>query len=99
MPTHTHIIDVINPPHSHFVAAAQGGTLSYPANAINPITSYVDYSDTGTYRFSSSSLPATVGPTSATTTAVTATAQNTGNGLPHSNIQPVIACNYIIYIP
>ena len=99
MPTHTHIIDVTNPPHSHFVAAVQGGTLSYPANDTNPITSYRDYSDTGSYRFSSSSLPATVGPTSSSTTAVTATAQNEGDSLPHSNIQPVHACNYIIYIP
>lgn len=101
MPTHTHIIDVVDPEHNHFVAAVQGGTLTYPANPINPITAFAVYSNTNVtnYRFSSSSLPATVGPTSSSPTGITATAQNTGNGLPHSNIQPVIACNYIIYIP
>jgi len=110
MPTHTHIIDVVNPPpHSHFIAAVQGGTLTFPVNDINPISSSAQYTlppppnppekDVNSYKLSSSSLPATVGPTSATATVVTATAQNAGNGLPHSNIQPVIACNYIIYIP
>jgi microcystin-dependent protein len=99
MPTHTHIIDIIDPDHNHFVAAVQGGTLTYPANAANPITAYADYGNTGSYRFSSSSLSPTVGPTSSSPTGITATAQDAGSGLPHSNIQPVLACNYIIYIP
>jgi len=109
MPTHTHIVDVVNPPHSHFIAAVQGGTLTFPVNDTNPISSYARYTlppppnpptkDVDSYKLSSSSLAATVGPTSATTTAVTATAQDEGDGLPHTNIQPVHACNYIIYIP
>lgn len=108
MPTHTHIIDVIDPEHNHFVAAVEGGTLAYPANASNSISSSAQYTiasppppkkDPDSYKLSSSSLAATVGPSSSSPTGITATAQNEGDGLPHFNIQPVHACNYIIYIP
>ena len=101
IPTHTHIPTVTDT-HRHFIAADIAEAVSNVANATTPI---VRTSNEGTYaeyalRANTTGLDATVGRTStATVGTIAVTNAFTGGGLAHSNIQPVLACYYIMYIP
>ena len=103
IPTHTHIPTVTDT-HRHFIAADIAEAVSNVANATTPI---VRTSNEGTYaeyalRANTTGLDATVGRTSKGTVggiSVNVSNANTGDGLGHSNIQPVLACYYIMYIP
>lgn len=100
IPSHTHTATpiVTELPHTHFVFN----------NDINGSIISTDYAvrskntqDNLEYQIEGSTTSPTLGKTSLTSTglSVSVTNANTGGGQSHSNIQPVIACYYIIYIP
>lgn len=88
IPSHTHAntATVVDPTHRHDLSLVLGddGNGNYIDNSDNP-------NNQGTY----------VAKTQYASTGITVTMNNaaTGGGQSHSNIQPVLACYYIMYIP
>lgn len=99
IPSHTHVITDIG--HDHFVLANDNAapvTFAGGPTAFGPVSSYADLAGNYSYRTAASGLTsATVGLSSTETTGISLA--STGGGLAHSNIQPVLACYYIMYIP
>lgn len=99
IPSHAH--SITDPGHDHFVLANDNAAaipFTGGPNATEPVSSYTDLSGNFSYRTGTSNLAAaTVGLSSTESTAITV--NSTGGGLAHSNIQPVLACYYIMYIP
>ena len=103
LPSHTHVATVTDPGHDHFVLANDNAAaIPFTAGPTStaPVSSYVDLSGNFSYRTGTSALAnATVGLSSTDTTGVSVTNAAAGSGGAHSNIQPVLACYYIMYIP
>ena len=100
IPSHTHIATVTDPGHSHLLFSANtGGSFIYPPTSTSTISWNRDYSDTGSYRLSGYSLSPSLGKSSSVTTGITVSNSSVGGGTAHSNVQPVLACYYIIYLP
>ncbi len=99
IPSHAHTIT--DPGHDHFVLANDNAAaipFTGGPNATEPVSSYTDLDGNFSYRTATSNLSsATVGLSSSETTAITI--NSAGSSLGHSNIQPVLACYYIMYIP
>jgi microcystin-dependent protein len=99
IPSHTHT--VTDAGHDHFVLANDNAapiTFAGGPTASDPVSSYADLAGNYSYRTAASGLTsATVGLSSNETTGISIA--NTGGGLGHANIQPVLACYYIMYIP
>ena len=95
IPSHTHILT--DPGHNHFISG-NGSTAScgVPDN-LTAIASGGSCGTNDAYTLRPSTLAATVGRSSTSTTGISVA--NTGGGLAHANIQPVLACYYIMYIP
>jgi microcystin-dependent protein len=103
IPSHTHVASVTDPGHDHFVLA-NDNAAAIPFTAgptpTAPVSSYVDLSGNFSYRTGTSALTAaTVGLSSSDSTGISVTNATAGSGGAHSNIQPVLACYYIMYIP
>ena len=105
IPSHTHAASpVVTDTHRHFVAADIAENLPNVANSTTPI---IRTTNEGTYseyslRANTTGLDATVGRTSTGSIgsiSVNVSNANTGGGLAHANIQPVLACYYIMYLP
>lgn len=103
IPSHSHAttVDITDPGHFHYefnsdVAQSSNiiasGTFANRAGSLGGNTSY---------EIEGNSTAPTLGKSSTATTGITTSITNpsVGGGESHSNIQPVIACNYIIYIP
>jgi microcystin-dependent protein len=88
-----------DPGHHHFVAGSDTSASTAIINSTTPIASAGSYGTNEQYALRPSTLGATVGKTSTSFTGVNATIGSTGGGLSHANIQPSIACYYIMYIP
>jgi len=103
IPAHTHVASVTDPGHRHFVLAndnAAGIPFTAGPTPTAPVSSYVDLNGNFSYQTGTSALlDATIGRSSSSATGVTVTNANAGTGGAHSNIQPVLACYYIMYIP
>jgi microcystin-dependent protein len=103
IPSHTHVASVTDPGHRHFVLAndnAAGIPFTAGPTPTAPVSSYVDLNGNFSYQTGTSALlDATIGRSSSSATGVTVTNANAGTGGAHSNIQPVLACYYIMYIP
>ena len=99
IPAHTHSVTLTDPGHHHFVAGSDTTASASPINATTPIASGGSAGTNTAYELHPSVLSATVGKTSTSFTGVNATIGSTGGGLSHANIQPSIACYYIMYIP
>jgi len=109
IPAHTHVATtavIVTDTHRHFIAADIAENLPNLANATSPI---VRTSNEGIYaeyalRANTTGLDATVGRTSQTAVGSinvgvgVTNAVNVGDQS-HSNIQPTLACYYIMYIP
>jgi len=109
IPAHTHVATaavIVTDTHRHFIAADIAENLPNLANATSPI---VRTSNEGVYaeyalRANTTGLDATVGRTSQTAVGSinvgvgVTNAVNVGDQS-HSNIQPTLACYYIMYIP
>lgn len=100
IPSHTHTAYVTDT-HYHFQYADVVNTTdivvdssNYVARALN-----LDPSSNLEYTMNSTLTNATLGKTGSTQGSISVGNSNTGGGLAHSNIQPVLACYYIMYIP
>ncbi len=98
LPSHSHANTALTSPHTHYTVASSGNTV--PMTSSTPTIVAAAYNDNFTYRLAGASAgTANVAPTNAVETPITMTNADTGSGSSHSNIQPVLACHYIIYIP
>lgn len=105
MPSHTHVQDphthtqdahshgVTDPGHQHIPLAANGGSPGFPNFTIAGAAA--GYADFG-LRTSVNTTGVTVNSATATNQNTTAVNQSTGGGGAHLNMQPSIACNYIL---
>jgi len=105
IPAHTHLASttVVDTGHTHFTAGdGTTGSCSI-ANSLTAIASGGSCGTNDAYTMRPSSVLATVGISSTNSslglTVGVAVANNTGGGGSHGNIQPTLACYYIIYIP
>jgi microcystin-dependent protein len=105
IPNHTHTATVLvsEAPHTHALASVgtygAGGPTLGPGGTLQVVMSE---EGNGSYRLSNSTTsPANLGVTSPTKTNLTVGVTNSsvGNGVAHTNIQPVVAAYYIMYIP
>jgi microcystin-dependent protein len=100
IPAHTHSTSVVDN-HYHLLVGddVAAGTCS-PLTATDPIASNGTCGTNPAYSLSKSSkAAATLGKSSGSQGNINVSVGSTGGGLAHSNIQPVLACYYIIYIP
>lgn len=100
MPTHSHssTISITLKPHTHFLAVQ--GTTNVELTALTPIKK--DNNVTANYDLRGTEGSASIGISSSTTVetdSVSSTIGDAGESNSHSNIQPVLACYYIIYLP
>lgn len=92
--------------HFHYTAAASGD-IDAVVDATHAVVREIALGGNSSYRLSNSSVPASVGKSSLDKSSVTSNIPNNvnvlvndaGGGGAHSNLQPVLACNYIMYIP
>jgi microcystin-dependent protein len=102
MPSHIHgaVSSVTETPHTHFVAQS---TTDGGADVTSTLTVSRFYNGAGDqdYSLKGQAINANVGLTNATSTGITVGTiiGSAGNGQPHPNIPPVLACYYIMYIP
>lgn len=104
MPSHTHAAatTVVDPGHNHLLV----GAIASGSSAPDPTSStFIDFrhdleSDLS-YRMTGSNNAPTLGRSETKTTGIFVGVANdpTGGGQSHSNIPPVLACYYIMYIP
>ena len=105
IPNHTHTATVLVTETTHTHAIASSGTYGAGGPSLGPggTLQAAMYEDgNGSYRLSNSTTsPANLGVTSPTKTNLTVGVTNSsvGNGVAHTNIQPVVAAYYIMYIP
>jgi microcystin-dependent protein len=103
IPSHTHVASVTDPGHRHFILANDNAapiTFTTGPTPTAPASSFANLDGNYSYRTGTSALAdATIGRSSSSATGVTVTNANAGSGGAHSNIQPVLACYYIMYIP
>lgn len=100
IPSHTHTA-VVTDTHYHYEFANTVNTTDFVVDSSNQVARALnlDPSSNLEYTMNSTPLPSTVGKTGGTQGTLSVSNSNTGDGLAHSNIQPVLACYYIMYIP
>ncbi len=101
LPSHTHVATVTDPGHTHFTLADVVDTTGVlPTNTTSIAKESTFGSSQEEYAMRSSAITAAIlGLSSSNTTGVSVTNAAAGSGGAHSNIQPVLACYYIMYIP
>lgn len=101
LPAHNHPVTAsfVGQEHQHFVVAAGRETNLSANNYV--LKNYEQPSSDDDYDLHGTRTPANLGLTSKATPGgtVTVQVQNAGGGLPHNNIQPSLACYYIIHLP
>jgi microcystin-dependent protein len=101
LPSHTHVATVTDPGHTHFTLADVVDTTGVlPTNTTSIAKESTFGSSQEEYAMRYSAITAAIlGLSSSNTTGVSVTNAAAGSGGAHSNIQPVLACYYIMYIP
>jgi microcystin-dependent protein len=100
LPSHTHGVSVAESGHTHFTLGDVTDTTGVlPTNTTTVARQSTFGTDEEYALRSSTSSGASLGLTSPALSNVSVTIANTGSGSGHSNIQPVLACYYIMYIP
>ena len=92
IPSHTHTATVADPGHVHPIYGITGTDATGNANIYRFAGGDRAQGSSASYFTNTSAIQSG-------TTGIAVTNGNTGGGLGHSNIQPVIATNYIMYIP
>ncbi len=100
IPSHTHIPTVTDT-HYHYQFANSVNTTDIVVDSSNQVARALNLSPSSNleYTMNASVFPATIGKTGGTQGTLAVSNSNTGGGLAHANIQPVLACYYIMYIP
>lgn len=101
IPSHTHGYTLTDPGHTHFTTGDFVDTTGVSPNAVTSIAKESTFGSTDEeYALRSSGVStASLGLTNSNTTGITLSIANAGSSGAHSNIQPVLACYYIMYIP
>lgn len=104
IPAHTHVANttLVDPGHNHLlVGAVASGEFGPDVTSSTFIDYRHDLDDNLSYRMTGSNTAPTLGKSETKTTGifVGVTNQSEGGGQSHSNIPPVLACYYIMYIP
>lgn len=100
IPSHTHIATVTDT-HYHFEYANVVNTVDSAVDATNYVARALNLDPSSNLEYTMNSTPTTptLGRTGGTQGSIAVSNAATGGGLAHSNIQPVLACYYIMYIP
>jgi len=100
IPSHTHIAAVTDT-HFHYQYANTVNTTDIVVDSVSQVARALNLASPTEleYTMNASPFPSTVGKTGGTQGTIAVTNANTGGGLAHANIQPVLACYYIMYIP
>jgi microcystin-dependent protein len=100
IPSHTHIPTVTDT-HYHFGYSNVVNTVDVTVNATSYVPRALNLSPSSNLEYTMNSTPTlpTLGRSSGTQGALSVSNGDTGGGLAHANIQPVLACYYIMYIP
>jgi len=102
IPAHTHAntVSVTDPKHTHFIANP-GDTNTLLDSTHTAAAGHSTGGNLGYDLVNTSGTTGTVGLTSSNSTGITASITNVsaGGGQSHTNIPPVLACYYIMYIP
>lgn len=100
IPSHTHIAAVADT-HYHYQFANSVNTTDIVVDSVSQVARALNLSPSSNleYTMNASPFPSTVGKTGGTQGDLAVTNASTGGGLAHSNIQPVLACYYIMYLP
>jgi microcystin-dependent protein len=101
IPAHTHTTTSLPVDHTHFMFGAN------PNNAEGQIVTAADNVARARaisgqeldYEMMRTALPSTLGKTSSASITANVSVNNAGGGQAHTNIPPVLATNYIIYLP
>ena len=101
IPSHTHTNTVTVTPHTHFLYSnAVNATPGEQVNATDNVArARAITTDPLNYEIMSSTVAVTLGKSSSSQDGVSVSIQNAGGGQSHTNIPPVLATNYIIYLP
>jgi len=100
IPSHTHTPTVTDT-HFHYQYANTVNTTDIVVDSVSQVARALNLASPTEleYTMNASPFPSTVGKTGGTQGTIAVTNANTGGGLAHSNIQPTLACYYIMYIP
>lgn len=107
LPSHTHTAVVTELPHTHWMfntdvvtnpAATPISATTYSARALNAALN-IDYAIPGTSNIPGLGITSSQQYNPPVTTGITVTNLSTGSSQPHANVQPSLACYYIMYIP
>jgi microcystin-dependent protein len=100
IPTHTHIATVTDT-HYHFGYSNVVNTVDVTVDATSYVPRALNLSPSSNLEYTMNSTPTlpTLGRSSGTQGSIAVSNASTGGGLAHANIQPVLACYYIMYLP
>lgn len=105
LPSHTHTAVVTELPHTHWSfndSTVTGGSgvssTNYAARQLTTAND-ISYDIIGTSSVASRGITSTQQYNPPVTTGITVTNLSTGSSQPHGNVQPSLACYYIMYIP
>jgi microcystin-dependent protein len=104
IPAHTHVATaVVSDTHYHYQFTNTVNTTDVVVDSVNQVARALNLSSPTPleYTMNSSPFPATVGKTGTTQGSISVGVTNAVNvgDQSHSNIQPTLACYYIMYIP
>ena len=99
LPAHTHANTLTDPTHTHFLYSNDNGTSSAIDATHYAASNHADGGNLGYNIVNGTSSTATLGKSEPKATGVTINNAAVGSGTAHANIQPVVACYYIMYIP
>ena len=99
LPAHTHANTLTDPKHTHLLYSPGDSTATDIDATHYAATNHSDGGNLGYRVVNAVTSAATVGLSELKATGVTINNVAVGSGTAHANIQPVVACYYIIYIP
>ena len=100
IPAHTHpaTASITDPGHEHDIWGITGGDTSDNNNTVRFAGGDKNQGETGFYFTNTEACQSATTGLNSSNVAITVN-NNTGGGNAHNNIQPVLACYYIMYIP
>ena len=101
IPAHTHTTTSLPVSHSHFMYSTDVNTTgTVQVNATSYVARARSYSSQDlNYEIMAGATVPTLGKSSSESITANVTVNNAGGGLSHTNVPPVLATNYIMYLP
>jgi len=98
IPSHTHAA-VVTDTHYHYIATSESTGTSAPVGSSDFTARQGTYGTNEEYAMRPGTITANVGKSSGSQGSISVANASAGSGNAHSNVQPVLACYYIMYIP